>query len=92
MRKHFHVPFAAAVPQPTMALPQAMFLHELRQARGLSQDALAQLLNVQQPNIARQENQRNMHLRTLRHYIEAMGGQLEVTARFPDGAVRIANF
>jgi hypothetical protein len=33
-----------------------------------------------------------MYLSTLRSHIEAMGGELEVVARFPDGAVRISNF
>jgi hypothetical protein len=33
-----------------------------------------------------------MYVSTLRSHIEAMGGQLEVIARFPDGAVRIRNF
>lgn len=34
----------------------------------------------------------DMYLSTLRAHIEAMGGQLELIARFPDGAVRIKNF
>lgn len=33
-----------------------------------------------------------MYISTLRSHIEAMGGQLDVVARFPDGAVRISNF
>jgi hypothetical protein len=33
-----------------------------------------------------------MYLSTLRAHIEAMGGELEVIARFPEGAVRIRNF
>jgi hypothetical protein len=33
-----------------------------------------------------------MYVSTLRGYIEAMGGRLEITARFPDGIVRIAQF
>ena len=34
----------------------------------------------------------DMYISTLRSHIEAMGGQLEVIARFPDGAVKISNF
>lgn len=34
----------------------------------------------------------DMYLSTLRSHIEAMGGQLEVVARLPDGAVKISNF
>jgi DNA-binding XRE family transcriptional regulator len=70
----------------------AMPLNELRQARGLSQKVLADVLQVQQPAIAKMEKRTDMYLSTLRSHIEAMGGQLEVVARFPDGVVKISNF
>jgi len=69
-----------------------MPLNELRQARGLSQKMLAELLQVQQPSIAKIEKRTDMYLSTLRSHIEAMGGELDVVARFPDGAVKISNF
>lgn len=69
-----------------------MPLHELRQARGLSQKMLAEVLHVQQPSIAKIEKRTDMYLSTLRSHIEAMGGELEVIARFPDGVVKISNF
>lgn len=69
-----------------------MPLNELRQARGLTQKMLAEVLDVQQPSIAKMEKRTDMYLSTLRSYIEAMGGELEVIARFPDGAVKISNF
>lgn len=69
-----------------------MPLHELRRARGLSQKMLAETLHVQQPSVAKLERRTDMYLSTLRSHIEAMGGELEVIARFPDGAVRINNF
>ena len=69
-----------------------MALQELRQARGLSQKMLAELLHVQQPSIAKIEKRTDMYLSTLRSHIEAMGGELEIVARFPDGSVRISNF
>ena len=71
---------------------QTMPLAELRQARGLSQKTLAEILHVQQPSIAKMEKRTDMYLSTLRNHIEAMGGQLEVIARFPEGSVRITNF
>ena len=67
-------------------------LNELRQARGLSPKMLAELLHVQQPSIAKMEKRTDMYISTLRSHIEAMGGQLEVIARFPDGSVKISNF
>jgi DNA-binding transcriptional regulator YiaG len=70
----------------------AMPLNELRQARGLSQKMLAEVLHVQQPSIAKIEKRTDMYLSTLRSHIEAMGGELEIVARFPDGSVKISNF
>lgn len=69
-----------------------MPLHELRQARGLSQKMLAEVLHVRQPSIAKMQKCTDMYLSTLRSHIEAMGGRLEIVARFPDGAVKISNF
>ncbi|MCD2514666.1 XRE family transcriptional regulator [Comamonas endophytica] len=74
------------------AMLAEMPLNELRQARGLSQKMLADVLRVQQPSIAKMERRTDMYLSTLRSHIEAMGGQLEIVARFPDGAVKINNF
>ena len=76
----------------TDALLAEMPLNELRQARGLSQKMLAEVLHVQQPSIAKIEKRTDMYISTLRSHIEAMGGELEVVARFPDGAVKISNF
>jgi DNA-binding XRE family transcriptional regulator len=69
-----------------------MALSELRRARGLSQEALAVVLHVKQPSIAKLEQRADMYISTLRTHIEAMGGQLEIVAKFPEGSVRIANF
>jgi DNA-binding transcriptional regulator YiaG len=69
-----------------------MPLNELRQARGLSQKMLAELLHVQQPSIAKIEKRTDIYISTLRSPIEAMGGELEIVARFPEGSVKISNF
>lgn len=74
------------------AMLAEMPLNELRQARGLSQKMLAEVLHVQQPSIAKIEKRTDMYISTLRSHIEAMGGELEVVARFPDGSVKITNF
>jgi predicted XRE-type DNA-binding protein len=74
------------------AMLEQMPLNELRQARGLSQKMLAELLHVQQPSIAKLEKRTDMYISTLRSHIEAMGGELEVIARFPEGTVKISNF
>jgi transcriptional regulator with XRE-family HTH domain len=74
------------------AMLQGMPLQELRLARGLSQQTLAELLDVQQPAVAKLEKRTDMYLSTLRNHIRAMGGELDIIARFPDGEVRIQNF
>ena len=71
---------------------EEMALNELRNARGLSQKMLAEILHIQQPAIAKLEKRTDMYISTLRSHINAMGGELEVIARFPDGDVRISNF
>lgn len=73
-------------------LLKEMPLHELRRARGLSQKNLADVLHVGQPAIAKLEHRADMYISTLRSHIEAMGGVLEIVARFPDGSVNIQNF
>lgn len=82
----------ARVEAKAQELLAEMPLNELRQARGLSQKALAEVLHVQQPAIAKMEKRTDMYISTLRSHIEAMGGQLDVVARFPDGSVKISNF
>jgi transcriptional regulator with XRE-family HTH domain len=74
------------------ALREEMTLAELRQARELTQEALGETLNVGQTAIAKMEKRTDMYVGNLRRFIEAMGGELDITARFPDGAVKISNF
>ncbi|MES9902015.1 MAG: XRE family transcriptional regulator [Sedimenticola sp.] len=67
-------------------------LAELRQARHFSQEQLASELHVKQPAVAKMEKKVDMYISTLRRFVEAMGGQLEIRAHFPEGDVRINQF
>lgn len=69
-----------------------MPLDELRAARELTQQQLAQALNINQAAVSKLEHRTDMYVTTLARFIEAMGGQLEIRAVFPDGAVRITQF
>lgn len=75
--------------QPMM---QDMLLAELRQARKLSQEQIAGSLHVKQASVSKLERRTDMYISTLRNFIKAMGGELEITAKFPDGIVRIQQF
>jgi DNA-binding XRE family transcriptional regulator len=68
---------------------QRMALDELRTAKQLTQADMAELLDVPQSSISRIERRADMYLSTLRNYIHAMGGVLQIQAVFPDGAVVI---
>lgn len=69
-----------------------MPLHELRQARRLSQETLAEALHIGQASVSKMERRTDMYVSTLRGIIRAMGGELEIIARFPDGVYRIGQF
>ncbi len=80
------------VARKVRALKTEMALHELRRARERSQEELARELNVGQPAVAKIERRADMYVSNLRRYIEALGGSLEIKARFPEGSVTITNF
>ncbi len=69
-----------------------MPLHELRRARALTQQELAQMLEVNQPAISKLEQRADVYISSLRSYIEAVGGKLRIVADFPEGEVTITNF
>jgi ribosome-binding protein aMBF1 (putative translation factor) len=58
-------------------------LRKLRQARSQKQATLARKLKVKQAAVSKIESRKDMYVSTLRSLIEAMGGQLEITAKFP---------
>lgn len=76
----------------TKSMLAEMHLNELRRARELSQQALAERLGTTQPEVSRIESRTDMYLSTLRRFVEAMGGELVIVAEFPDGSVRISQF
>jgi DNA-binding XRE family transcriptional regulator len=72
---------------------ETMALDELRAARSMTQEQLANVLGVKQAAVSKMERRTDMYISTLRGIIKAMGGQLEIRAVFPDhGAVEIQQF
>ncbi len=69
-----------------------MPLAELRQARKFTQQQIAQSLKIKQASVSKMESQTDMYISTIRKYIEAMGGELEIVAKFPEGSIKVDNF
>ncbi len=76
----------------TNCMLQEMLLHELRQARVVSQEKLAKELHINQSSVSKIEHRTDIYLSTLRNYIEALGGELDIIATFPEGQIRINQF
>ena len=77
----------ARVDARVKATLQTMPLAEIRKAIGMTQADLAGKLDVAQGSVSKIENAADMYLTTLRKYVEALGGELHLTATFADGRV-----
>jgi transcriptional regulator with XRE-family HTH domain len=68
---------------------RAALLGDVRRARQLTQETLADALGMKQPEVSKIERRADLYVSTLRRYIEAMGGSLEITAHFPGGDIEV---
>jgi DNA-binding XRE family transcriptional regulator len=74
-------------------IAEEMTLRDMRKARALTQVRMAELLSIKQESISSLEKRSDLLLSTLRSYVEAMGGELTLTASFPDRPpVKLAGF
>lgn len=64
-------------------------LASLRDQRGVSQQALAEVFGTSRPNVSRIESEADVRLSTLERYVEALGGKLEIHAVFEDEDVKL---
>ncbi len=65
-------------------IAEEMTLRDLRKARDLTQARLAEMLDIGQDSVSRLEQRSDLMLSTLRGYVAALGGRLELIAKFPD--------
>jgi transcriptional regulator with XRE-family HTH domain len=65
-------------------IAEEMSLRDLRQALKLTQERIAEALDIGQDGVSRIEQRSDLLISTLRSYIEAMGGHLELIAEFPN--------
>jgi transcriptional regulator with XRE-family HTH domain len=63
---------------------EELSLHDLRKAIGKTQTTIARRLKVGQDAVSKLETRSDMYISTLRSVLKAMGGELELIARFPD--------
>jgi predicted transcriptional regulator len=92
LTKDFSQERRAKIESQKVELREEMALHDLRKAIGASQEVVAHSLGVKQPAIAKMERRTDIRIQSLRRMIEAMGGTLEISARFQNGKVRITNY
>ena len=76
----------------TRQLLGELLLSEIRERAGKTQQEVAESLNIKQPSLSKLEKQSDMQISTLRRIVTALGGELEVSARFPAGTVKIEPF
>lgn len=69
---------------------QEMPLHRLREARRLTQKQIAETMHIDQSRVSKIERRTDAYVSTLRNFVAALGGELELVARFPDGRVKIS--
>ncbi|MGD0018107.1 MAG: XRE family transcriptional regulator [Candidatus Limnocylindrales bacterium] len=72
------------------AVSDALALAEIRTHRGLTQVDVARVLQTSQASVSKIERREDLYLSTLRGFVEALGGKLELSAVFPEGRVAIA--
>jgi DNA-binding XRE family transcriptional regulator len=68
--------------------PREIRLRELRESTGLSQVELAKRMSIQQTSVSKIEQGRDLHMSTLASFVSALGGEISVTVRFPEGIER----
>jgi ribosome-binding protein aMBF1 (putative translation factor) len=80
----------ARIEQREQAIEAGLTISQLREARGATQESVAERMKVTQSNVSHFEHNPNIFLRSLADYVEALGGQLEIRAVFPDQVVTLA--
>jgi|ERR1035441_3438505 DNA-binding XRE family transcriptional regulator len=83
---------AASAARLKAAIAEYRSMNELREARSMTQTQLAEVLKISQGAVSRVESRTDMYISTLRSYVRAMGGDVQIRAIFPDGEVIINQF
>jgi len=73
-------------------IAEATLLRELRFEQDVTQEQLAAMMGIRQASLSKIEHQDDLLVSTLRRYVEALGGELEIRARFPDRTVTLRRY
>ena len=74
------------------AMLEEIALQELRKALNLTQEQVAEVMQMNQGVVSKMEHQNDIYVSTLRKFVVALGGQLKLVASFPDREVVINQF
>ena len=91
LRKNMSPDRRAKITTRTQELLANLPLQEIRHARMLSQEEVAQKLHVKQAAVSKMERRTDLYISTLRKHIQAMGGVLILHAEFPEGRYQISS-
>ena len=73
-----------------VASRREMHLQRLREHREISQETLAEILHVSQATVSKTERREDVLLSTLKSFVEALGGRLQLVAKFPSETIELS--
>jgi transcriptional regulator with XRE-family HTH domain len=82
----------AKAAQRTQELLAELLLSEVRELTGKSQHEVAHALGIKQPSLSKLEKQHDIQISTLQKIVKALGGELQVLAKFPKATIKINQF
>ncbi len=75
---------AAVEAESERMIAEELTLRDLRKAHAMTQEKLAAVLGIKQESVSNLEKRSDMLLSTLREYVAALGGELQLLVKFPD--------
>ena len=89
LKRNMSLTAQKTVEEKTSQLLKEVLLYEIREHLHITQEDMATKLNTKQANVSRTERRRDMKLSTLKRYIEALGGELDIVAKFASNEVHL---
>ena len=90
LRDKMSVKVQEAISEKTQSLIKEALLYEIRESQNITQEEMAEKLGTKQANVSRTERRPDLKLSTLKRYIEAMGGELDIIVKFPTNEVHLS--